>query len=85
MLPVKLHEASYDAQEVVTHLCNLLDNTHLHSLEITLILWMSGTVVHKQQNVPTLHTHGGSGHPVKMVTQQIFHTWFVCGNTASTL
>jgi hypothetical protein len=50
---------------------------------MTCILCLSGTIVHKQQNVPTLHTHGVTEQPVKMVAQQTLHTWLMCDDTAS--
>ena len=50
---------------------------------MTLILCLSGTIVHKQHYVLTLLTHGVTEHPVKMVAQQTFHTWLMHDNTAS--
>jgi len=36
-----------------------------------------------QQNVPTLHTHGVTEHPVKMDAQQTLHTWLMRDDTES--
>jgi len=44
---------------------------------------LSGTIVRKQWNVPTLHTHGVTEHPVKVVAQQTLHTWLMRDDTAS--
>jgi hypothetical protein len=42
-------------------------------------------IVHKQQNSPTLHTHGVTERLVKIVAQQTFHTWLMCDDIASTI